>query len=44
MRDEQIWVDSMQLADEDVKHLSLILEDLDVGVSLLLNFLLEIKR
>ena len=44
VRDEQIRVDQVQLADETVKHLTLGLEDLDIGVSLLLNFLLEVER
>ena len=44
VRDEQIRVDQVQLADETVKHLTFGLEDLDIGVSLLLNFLLEVER
>ena len=34
----------MKLVDEHLEHLPLILEDGDVSITLLLNFLLEIER
>ena len=34
----------MQLVDKHLEHLLLVLEDEDVGVSLLLDLLLEIER
>ena len=41
--DEQVWVDQVQLIDEHLKHLSFVLEDRDVSVSLRLDLLLEIE-
>lgn len=41
--DKQVWVDQVQLIDEHFEHLSLVLEDRDVSVSLLLDLLLEIE-
>ena len=41
--DEQIRVDQMQLVDEHFKHLPLILEYLNIRVSLLFDLLLQIE-
>lgn len=44
VRNEQIWINQMQLVDEHLEHLALILKDLNVGVSLLLDLLLQVER
>lgn len=44
VRNEEVGVDQMQLVDESLEHLLLRLEDLNVGVFLLLHFLLEVER
>jgi len=44
VRDQQIWIDQMQLVDEHLEHLALVLEYLNVSVSLLLDLLLQIER
>ena len=41
--DKQIWVDQVELIDEHLQHLLLCLEDLDVGIALLLNLLLQVE-
>ena len=44
VRNEEVRVDQMQLADECLQHLTLVLEDRDIGVFPVLDFLLQIKR
>ena len=44
VRNEEVRVDQMQLADECLQHLTLVLEDRDIGVLPVLDFLLQIER